>query len=100
MTLRKLFGLEVNLKEELPEPAVIQDSNKLKGKISFIKESKGWGFILTPSIPFTRIFFHWTGLSNDTLHFTELRKGMKVEFETKEMDQGIRAIRIKVIENG
>lgn len=60
----------------------------------------GWGFITTKEIQFTRIFYHWSGLNQDTLHFTELEKGMDVEFEVIEVPyKGLRAIKIKVLEN-
>lgn len=69
------------------------------GKIIHISD-KGWGFITSQDIPFTRIFFHWTGLEGDTLKFTELKKGMKVEFKPMEMaDKTIRAIKVRIIEN-
>jgi len=71
-----------------------------KGKIIFIEETKGFGFIISPDIPFTRIYFHWTGLSPDTLNFKELKKGMEVEFiPITQILNGIKAIKIKVINN-
>lgn len=67
------------------------------GKITFIDES-GWGFILSKDVPFTRIFFHWTQLRQDTLNFKDIEEGMKVEFIPKETpDKGYRAYRIKII---
>jgi cold shock CspA family protein len=74
------------------------------GKIITVNSRKGYGFITSLDIPFTRIFFHWTTLSQDTKNFKELTPGMKVEFNAvkavgkdgKEM--GIKAIRIRVIE--
>lgn len=60
---------------------------------------KGWGFISCKDIPFTRIFFHWTSLNQDTAHFTELHRGMEVEFTPIEgEDKGWRAIKIDVLE--
>lgn len=70
----------------------------VSGKIIHVSD-KGWGFITAQDIPFTRIFFHWTGLEGDTLKFPDLRKGMKVEFKPIEMEgQGTRAIKIRVID--
>lgn len=77
---------------------VLKDINKkVTGKI--IKVSpKGWGFISSKDIPFTRVFFHWTSLSQDTLKFPELKNGMKVEFTPIELEgKGWRAIKIKVL---
>jgi cold shock CspA family protein len=77
-------------------------SEQITGKI--IKLSKeGWGFISSLDKPFTRIFFHWSGLNQDTLHFTELKVGMKVDFEVIDYidkhtgtSKGLRAIKIEV----
>jgi cold shock CspA family protein len=68
------------------------------GRIIHVDKEKGWGFISSKDVPFTRIFFHWTGLSNDTIHFTEVEKGMDVEFNTKEIEGRVRAINIHVLE--
>jgi cold shock CspA family protein len=72
------------------------DENKINGKI--IKtHPDGWGFISSKDIPFTRIFFHWTSLKQDTLKFPELRVGMHVEFiPVEHPEKGFRAIKIKV----
>jgi cold shock CspA family protein len=80
--------------EELNNSPVVRE--RITGKI--IKVSpEGWGFITSKDIKFTRIFFHWSALNQDTLHFTELERGMEVEFEPLEVSgKGVRAIRIKV----
>lgn len=72
----------------------------MTGKI--IKVSpKGYGFISSIEMPFTRIFFHWQALEQSTLHFTELRRGMRVEFEPVNPDPldkaGWKAIKVSVI---
>lgn len=70
------------------------------GKIIHLDET-GWGFISSPEIEFTRIFFHWTGLKQDTLNFKELKRGMKVEFEAKQSPdpkKGYRAIKVGIID--
>lgn len=76
----------------------MSDTNKAVGRI--IKVSKaGWGFISSKEIEFTRIFFHWTSLRQDTLPFLELRTGMMVEFTPIQIQgKGFRAIHVKVIE--
>lgn len=69
------------------------------GRIMGLSE-KGFGFISSPDIKFTRIFFHWTALKPNTLNFTQLKLGMHVRFEPKNIpDKGIRAIKIEVIQN-
>jgi len=71
--------------------------NKLIGRI--IKVSKGgWGFISSKDIEYTRIFFHWTALVQDTLNFKDLTTGMWVEFIPTQVEgRGYRAIQVKVI---
>lgn len=87
-----------------------KDGDTIKGIITnIIYEDKernkkgGFGFILSDALPFERIFFHWSGLRQDTLRFLELQKKMKVEFVLKysepneEHEGGYRAIKIRVI---
>lgn len=71
---------------------------KVVGRI--IKVSKtGWGFISSKDIEFTRIFFHWTALRQDTLSFPELKTGMMVEFTPLKIEgKGYRAVHVKVID--
>ena len=73
-------------------------SEKVTGRI--IKVSKaGWGFISSRDIEFTRIFFHWTALRQDTIPFLELRSGMQVEFTPLQIQgKGWRAVHVRVIE--
>lgn len=76
----------------------METETKILGRI--IKVSKeGWGFISSKEIQFTRIFFHWTALRQDTIPFLELRTGMMVEFTPLKVDgKGWRAVHVKVIE--
>ncbi len=72
----------------------------IKGKIIHLDSKAGWGFISSDEIQFTRIFFHWTALLQNTLHFSKLKFGMKLEFKSFFIpDKGWRAIKIKVIDN-
>lgn len=74
------------------------EDKEILGKIIKISRD-GWGFISSKDIKFTRIFFHWTSLRQDTKKFQELKTGMKVTFIPVEVvDKGYRAIKIKVIE--
>lgn len=74
------------------------DEKRIVGKIIKVSED-GWGFISSKDIKFTRIFFHWTSLKQDTLKFQDLRNGLKVEFTPVEVtDKGWRAIKIKVLD--
>ena len=64
-----------------------------------ILNKRGYGFINSRDLPFTRIFFHWTQLRPGTVRFPDLRKGMQVQFEPVEVEgQGTRAMRVEVIQ--
>lgn len=80
-----------------PPISVDTEEKRIIGKVTKV-DPKGWGFISSKDIPFTRVFFHWTSLLQNTLNFTELKKGMMVEFiPTKDEEKGTRAIKIKVL---
>jgi cold shock CspA family protein len=73
------------------------EETRARGKIIKVSDG-GWGFISSKDIKFTRIFFHWTSLRQNTLKFTDLRNGMKVEFTPVEVEgKGWRAIKIEVL---
>ncbi len=81
-----------------PEPPKMSEKRVI-GKIIKLELNGGWGFISSKDIKFTRVFFHWSSLQQDTLRFDKLEKGMLVEFTPIEvLGKGIRAIKIKVIE--
>ena len=82
-----------------------EEQKKVIGKISKLHDS-GWGFIISDEIKFTKFFFHWTGLAQNTKKFLDLRTGMKVKFipinlnevlPEGEEKKGPRAIKIEVI---
>lgn len=80
-----------------PEPSDKPEEKRVKGKIIKVSDD-GWGFISSKEIKFTRIFFHWTSLKQDTVKFQDLKNGMKVEFTPVEVaDKGWRAIKIRVL---
>lgn len=82
---------EVNSAKPLPERAT--------GKITKLSD-KGWGFITSRDIPFTRIFFHWQALNVDTVNFANLQRNMTVEFTPiKREGKGLSAVKIKVVES-
>ncbi len=71
----------------------------LEGKIIKVS-TKGWGFIIAKDIPFVRIFFHWTALTQDTKKFTELERNMNVSFVPVDKgNRGFHAIKVRVIES-
>lgn len=74
------------------------EARKIVGRIIKLSKS-GWGFISSRDIEFTRIFFHWTALKQDTLPFLELHTGMMVEFVPVQIPgKGWRAIHVTVLE--
>jgi cold shock CspA family protein len=74
------------------------ETTKATGRIIKLSEA-GWGFISSKDIKFTRIFFHWTHLRQDTLMFPELTTGMTVEFTPVSLPgKGSRAVHIRVID--
>jgi len=74
------------------------EAKRVIGKIIKVSD-KGYGFIVSKEIPFTRIFFYWTSLNQETSHFTELKKGDEVEFTPITIEgKGVRAIKIDVLE--
>jgi cold shock CspA family protein len=75
------------------------ESVKVIGRIIKVSDT-GWGFISSKDIKFTRIFFHWTHLRQDTLPFPDIRTGMMVEFTPLQLPgKGYRAVHIRVIDN-
>lgn len=75
----------------------VEEDKRVKGQIVALKPN-GYGFIVSPDIPFERIYFHWTALKQSTLRFPALEKGMKVEFQAQNRgDRGYRAVYIEVV---
>lgn len=108
--MRKLTkGEVINEGDEIPninDKAEVGDT--IQGIITNIINSTdtkkgGYGFIASPALPYERIFFHWSGLRQDTLRFPELAKKMKVEFvlqyseASDNHEGGYRAVKIKVL---
>lgn len=86
------------LNREKPMDTSPQEEKRVEGKIIKVHEA-GYGFITSREIEFTRIFFHWTSLVQNTLNFKDLKEGMLVEFTPIEVPmKGWRAIRITVID--
>ena len=74
------------------------EEKKVVGRVIKVHKT-GWGFISSKEIEFTRIFFHWTALSQQTVKFPELKTGMHVSFTPVEIPgKGFRAVHITVIE--
>lgn len=101
MTIRD--ALKEALGDKIPtEPDTTPDKpedKRIIGKIIKVSD-QGWGFISSKEVKFTRIFFHWTSLKQDTLKFQDLKNGMKVSFVAVEVqDKGWRAIKISVIKD-
>lgn len=54
---------------------------RIQGKIFSINEKKGYGFITSLELEFTKIYFYWTNLVNGISFTEDLHKGMLVEFD-------------------
>jgi len=75
------------------------EQRRVVGKIIKVSAS-GWGFISSREIEFTRIFFHWTALRQDTLTFKEVKIGMKCEFIPLQIEgRGWRAVQMRMIQD-
>lgn len=77
---------------------------RIQGRIIKV-DPKGYGFIISPELPFERIFFHWSSLRTNTLRFPELRRGMTAEFVARDQGKndkgenlGYKAIRIMIVD--
>ena len=91
-------GTIVSADAENKDVPITREEKRVKGKIIKVSE-EGWGFISSKDIKFTRIFFHWTSLKQDTMNFTQLKNGLKVEFTPVEVEgKGWRAIKISVLD--
>jgi hypothetical protein len=96
---RKYFETKELEKQAMEHLKPNGDEERIEGRIIKISD-RGYAFIISKDIPFTRIFMHWTALNKDTLHFTELKKGMIVEFTPQETEKhGWRAIRVDVLKD-
>ncbi len=103
MTIRDIFSKpeETEPTETGAEPIVHSDEldgSTAEGKIIKVLE-QGYGFIVSPALKYTRIFFHWSALNQDTLNFAELKKGMRVRFSLKKFPKSWRAIKIEVLKD-
>jgi hypothetical protein len=99
MTIRDTFGGAMPVETAKPSR-----NEAIRGTIFHL--GNGYGFIESPAIPYTRIFFHWQNLDHDTLHFTKLKRGMELEFvaiEEKNLKSNKmewRAQKVRVVDNG
>lgn len=91
------------MKEADVIPLNTTESPRIVGKIIKLKEEEGWGFIVSPSLKFTRVFFHWSDLLAGKT-FPELVHEDQVEFNyEKSYDKdtgdymGLKAVKIKVL---
>jgi hypothetical protein len=71
---------------------------RIEGKVILINK-RGYGFISSIEIPYTRIYFHWTNLVPQTINFAEIRRGDPVDFVLEKKDDGTyKAIKVDVLE--
>lgn len=73
----------------------------ITGKIIYLNETEGWGYINTHEIKFSKVYFHWTGLETNTKNFQELKRNDTLRFNAIKREKGWKAINIMVVvENG
>lgn len=84
------------IKKEIEEASL---PNRIRGKIIHLNDDEGYGFIESKeeSLKFRRIYFHWTGLLQDTKTFEMLNMNDELEFTPVEGAKGWKALFIKVI---
>lgn len=84
--------------DSIKESREMTDTGTMTGRV--IKVSKrGWGFISSMDLQFTRIFFHWTALRGGSVPFLKIEKGMHAEFVAVEIPtKGWRAVHVLVSE--
>jgi cold shock CspA family protein len=81
----------------IKDVTTIKPGDTLEGKVIKVHPN-GWGFITSVDLKFTRIFFHWTGLVQNTKKFPELRIGDKVRFVIQQnQEDAWKAIKIEVL---
>lgn len=91
------------------EQTTTGDSKRYQGAITRLvldngDKKGGYGFINSPQKPYTRIYFHWSGIKPGNKNFAELNKGDTLEFDLIEyiekvtnVNKGWRAINIDVV---
>lgn len=85
--------MDLNDKERYPF-----GESRIEGKIIAVNK-KGFGFISSKDIPFTRIYFHWTNLKPETVNFADLKRNDPVDFICeKKTDGTYRAVKVDVLE--
>jgi cold shock CspA family protein len=71
---------------------------RIEGKVIMINK-RGYGFISSKEVPYTRIYFHWTNLIPQTINFAEIKRGDPVDFLLEKKDDGtFKAIKVDVLE--
>lgn len=103
--IKRILGqttVNTNLKDNTNDNTLKEGKfieKRVRGKITRV-DPRGFGFITSKDIPYTRIFFHWSGLLQSTRNFKDLEKGLYVEFNPFLIEgQGYRALRIEVVDN-
>lgn len=71
---------------------------RIEGKVIVINK-RGFGFISSIKVPYTRIYFHWTNLVPQTINFAEIKRSDPVDFILEKKSDGTyKAIKIDVLE--
>ena len=85
--------MEFTDKERFPH-----GKERIEGKVIALNK-RGFGFIGSLKVPFTRIYFHWTYLIPETINFQQLKRNDPVDFILEKIGDGsYRALKIDVLE--
>ncbi|MBL4798086.1 MAG: cold shock domain-containing protein [Oleispira sp.] len=72
-----------------------QTAGKISGKVKWFNNAKGYGFIVEDGGE-VDMFAHYSSITMEG--YKTLKAGQAVQFDTKEVDNGIHAINISTIE--
>lgn len=73
-------------------------SKRIEGKVIVVNK-RGFGFISSKEVPYTRIYFHWTNLIPQTINFSEIKRNDPVDFVLEKKNDGTyKAIKIDILE--
>lgn len=74
-----------------------EPGTRVTGKVFFINKKKGYAFVNSTALPFTRIFMHWQELPH-TVNILNLKPGTIVDFEPVYFEEdGWRALKVKMV---
>ena len=74
----------------------IKSTGKVNGKVKWFNNAKGYGFIVAEGSEID-IFAHYSAITMEG--YKTLKAGQSVQFDTKQVDNGVHAINISTTNN-